>query len=45
MMNLLGMMTGIDLSLWSEGFDWLFDGFEFFLFVSVVWFKLHLFFD
>jgi hypothetical protein len=38
-------MTGVDLSLGSERLDRLFDGFEFFLFLSVVWFKLHLFFD
>ncbi len=43
MVGLLGTMAGVDLSLGSEGFDWLFDGFEFFLFLSVGWFKLHLF--
>jgi|LakMenEpi03Aug12_release.lakeMendotaPanAssembly.Ray.scaffolds.fasta_scaffold5483676_2 hypothetical protein len=43
MMGLFGTMTGVNLSLRSERFDGLFDGFEFFLFLSVGWFKLHLF--
>jgi hypothetical protein len=45
MMSFLSTVTGVDLPLGSEGLNWLFDGFEFFLFLSVGWFKLHLFFD
>lgn len=43
MVSFLSTVTGVDLPLGSEGLDWLFDGFEFFLFLSVGWFKLHLF--
>ena len=45
MMSFLSTVTGVDLPLGSEGLNRLFDGFEFFLFLSVGWFKLHLFFD
>jgi hypothetical protein len=42
-MGLFGTMTGVNLSLRSERFDGLFDGFEFFQLIDVGFYYVHLF--